>query len=123
MDRRSEIAKHINNARAAVEAKKAANAPTHGNVTPQPAADLSALCQQIGAKFSIPETWRDRLTGSNAEEITADARKLAEHFRSPLKITPTPLVRGGGAAEHDPGNGEIDPVKLAALILRRRMAA
>ncbi|MFB7472722.1 hypothetical protein [Kitasatospora sp. NPDC056184] len=122
MDRRAQIAKHINNARAEVEAEAAADARKRGNELPQPAADPSALRQQIGAKFSIPEALRDRLAGSNAEEITADARNLAEHFRSPLQNMPTPLVKGGGAVEHDSGNREIDPVKLAALILQRRMA-
>ncbi|MET8540686.1 hypothetical protein ABZW03_08535 [Kitasatospora sp. NPDC004799] len=123
MDRRSEIAKHINNARAEVEAENAANARKQESKHPQPAADLSTLRQHIGAQFSIPETLRNRLTGTNAEEITADARKLAEHFRSPLEKAPTPLVKGGGAAEQITGNGEIDPAKLAALILQRRFAS
>ncbi|MFF1790424.1 hypothetical protein ACFVX9_28670 [Kitasatospora sp. NPDC058243] len=123
MDRRSEISKHINNARAEVEAEAAANGRKRENEPPQPAADLSALRQHIGAQFSVPAALRDRLTGSNAEEITADARKLAEHFRPPLQTTPTPLVKGGGAAEYHPGNTEIDPVKLAARILERRFAS
>ncbi|MGW7582838.1 hypothetical protein ACWGKU_02040 [Kitasatospora sp. NPDC054768] len=121
MDRRSEIAKHVHNARAEVEAESAANAK-HGSDTPQPATDLPALRQQIGAKFSIPETLRDRLNGSTAEEITADAQKLSTHFRPSLRTQPSSLVKGGGASEPNPDSGEIDPVKLAARILQRRMA-
>lgn len=123
MDRRSEIAKHINDARAEVEAEEATGAPKGGNSIPQPAADLSALRQQIGAKFSIPESLRDRLNGSNADEITEDARKLSEHFRVSLRTQPSSLVKGGGASEANPDSGEIDPVKLAARILQRRMAS
>ncbi|KIQ63112.1 hypothetical protein TR51_30480 [Kitasatospora griseola] len=119
---RSEIARHLNHARAEVEAEAAANARKQGTETPQPAADLSALRQQIGAKFSIPEALRDRLNGTNADELTADAQKLAENFRPNLRTRPYPLVKTGGPAERDLSNGEIDPVKLAARILQRRMA-
>lgn len=122
MDRRSEIAKRINQARAQVEAEAVASAPKSGSEPQQPAADLPALRQQIGAKFAIPETLRDRLNGSTAEEITADAQNLAEHFRANLRTQPYPLVNTGGPAERDLSNGEIDPVKLAARILQRRMA-
>ncbi|MCX4686457.1 hypothetical protein OG401_19440 [Kitasatospora purpeofusca] len=122
MDRRSEIVKHINSARAEIETEGAASAK-QGSERPQSATDLSVLRQQIGAKFSIPEPLRDRLSGSTAEEITADAQNLAAHFRSSLRTQPSSLVKGGGASEPNPDSGEIDPVKLAARILQRRMAS
>lgn len=118
---RSEIAKHINNARAEVKTEAAANELKRGNDPQQPAVDLSALRQQIGKQFAIPEALWDRLNGGNADEITTDAQNLAEHCRPNLRTVPTPLVEGGGAAEYYPGNGEIDPIKLAARILQRRM--
>ncbi|MGW4811366.1 hypothetical protein ACWEPB_06900 [Kitasatospora cineracea] len=119
MDRRSEISEHVSNARAEVKAEEAAEAANIRSQSQRPAADLPNLRQQIGAKFSLPEILIDRLAGSTAEEITADAQKVAEHFRPGLRTKPMALVKGAGAAEHDPGT-DIDPVRLAAAILKRR---
>ncbi|MFJ5230411.1 hypothetical protein ACIQBJ_11000 [Kitasatospora sp. NPDC088391] len=119
MDRRSEISEHVSKARAEVKAEEATDAKKLENEPQWPAADLSIMRQGIGAKFSLPRIVADRLTGSTVEEITADAQKIAEHFRPGLRTKPMALVKGAGAAEHDPGT-DIDPVRLAAAILKRR---
>ncbi len=121
MDRQSIVQEAVKKAQQDVAAEDSAKTETEGKVAPQPAVDLAALRQQVGAQFSIPEILRDRLNGGNADEITADAQKLAEHYRPNLRTVPTPLVKGGGAAEYYRHSDEIDPIKLAARILQRRM--
>lgn len=66
---------------------------------------------KFGHKYGLPDDITDRLQGETAEEIEADAKKLATHFG-----TSAGLGRGGLDPTDEPE--EVDPRKLAAKIPR-----
>ncbi|AUY51402.1 hypothetical protein [Streptomyces sp. CB01881] len=116
MDRHSFVQDAVKQAQESITAEaaqKLAEAPQ------ETAPDLSAVKAQIGARYALPEILRDRLNGNSAEELEADAQKLAGHFRSHLHTMPTQLVKGAGASEPEPPK-TFDPIALAKRILARR---
>lgn len=66
---------------------------------------------KFGHQYGLPDDIADRLQGDTAEEIEADAKKLAAHFG-----TSAGLGRGGLDPTDEPE--EVDPRKLAAKIPR-----
>lgn len=66
---------------------------------------------KYGHQYGLPDDIADRLQGDTAEEIEADAKKLAAHFG-----TSAALGRGGLDPTDEPE--QVDPQKLAAQIPR-----
>ena len=66
---------------------------------------------KFGHQYGLPDDIADRLQGETAEEVEADAKKLAAHFG-----TSAGLGRGGLDPTDEPE--QVDPQKLAAKIPR-----
>ncbi|MFJ1704494.1 MULTISPECIES: DUF4355 domain-containing protein [unclassified Kitasatospora] len=89
-------------------------------------ADLRAAQTRakVATEHGLPAALADRLKGATAEELAADAKALADLLKGAatpnLRTRPTPTVPTGGAVDNGT-TGDIDPMKLAATVLARRL--
>lgn len=88
-------------------------------------ADLRAAQTRakVAADHGLPAVLADRLRGDTAENLAVDAKALAELLKGTapnLRTRPTPTVPTGGAVDNGT-TGDIDPMKLAATVLARRL--
>jgi hypothetical protein len=87
-------------------------------------AALAAVREKIAKTSGLPLGLADRLNGSSEAEIRADADQLVEAIKTMpanLNTRPKSLVPTGGPVDPPPSL-DIDPMKLAASVLARRLA-
>lgn len=79
---------------------------------------------KVAAEHGLPAALADRLKGDTAEALAEDAKALATLFKGAttpnLRTRPTPTLPTGGAVDSG-STGDIDPMKLAATVLARRL--
>ncbi|WP_329564775.1 hypothetical protein [Kitasatospora sp. NBC_01266] len=88
------------------------------------AAGLAAVREAIAKTSGLPLGLADRLNGSTEAEIRADADRLIETIKAMpanLNTRPKSLLPSGGPVDPPP-TLDIDPMKLAASVLARRLA-
>ncbi|MGW2541742.1 hypothetical protein ACWC5I_12930 [Kitasatospora sp. NPDC001574] len=119
MDRRELVNSAISKAMADTESEE--GRPAQAN-----SPDTAAMREKVAKASGLSLALAGRLSGTTEAEIRADADCLMEAIRSmpanpqahPKSILPT-----GGAVDQPPSHLDIDPIKLAANIMARRLGS
>ncbi|WP_031075967.1 hypothetical protein [Streptomyces sp. NRRL WC-3742] len=88
--------------------------------------EITAMREKVAKSSGLSLALAGRLSGTTEAEIKADADRLMEAIRSMpanLHTRPKSLVPTGGAVDQPPSHLDIDPIKLAANIMARRLGS
>ncbi|MFJ5118458.1 hypothetical protein [Kitasatospora sp. NPDC088548] len=124
MDRRELVNSAIANAVEEVESEE--GRPAQGTSADVSSPEVTAIREKVAKSSGLSLALAGRLSGTTEAEIKADADRLMEAIRSMpanLHTQPKSLVPTGGAVDQPPSHLDIDPIKLAANIMARRLGS
>ncbi|WP_043467238.1 hypothetical protein [Kitasatospora sp. MBT66] len=124
MDRRELVNSAIANAVEEVESEGGRSAKADFPDVNLP--EFTAMREKVAKSSGLSLALAGRLSGTTEAEIKADADRLMEAIRSMpanLRTHPKSLVPTGGAVDQPPSHLDIDPIKLAANIMARRLGS
>ncbi|MFF7587786.1 hypothetical protein ACFZCK_09925 [Kitasatospora purpeofusca] len=123
MDRREFVSSVMANVMAEDGAKE--GRPAQGTSADVSSPEVTAIREKVAKSSGLSLALAGRLSGTTEAEIKADADRLMEAIRSMpanLHTHPKSLVPTGGAVDQ-PTHLDIDPIKLAANIMARRLGS
>ncbi|MFJ5121546.1 hypothetical protein [Kitasatospora sp. NPDC088548] len=88
--------------------------------------EITAMREKAAKSSGLSLALAGRLSGTTEAEIKADADRLMEAIRSMpanLRTQPKSILPTGGAVDQPPHHLDIDPIKLAANIMARRLGS
>ncbi|WP_395294889.1 hypothetical protein ACF9IK_16105 [Kitasatospora hibisci] len=88
--------------------------------------EITAMREKVAKSSGLSLALAGRLSGTTEAEVKADADRLMEAIRSMpanLRTHPKSSVPTGGAVDQPPSHLDIDPIKLAANIMARRLGS
>ncbi|BAJ30088.1 hypothetical protein KSE_43050 [Kitasatospora setae KM-6054] len=88
--------------------------------------EITAMREKAAKSSGLSLGLAGRLSGTTEAEIKADADRLMEEIRAMpanLRTQPKSILPTGGAVDQPPSHLDIDPIKLAATIMARRLGS
>ncbi|MFD8322651.1 hypothetical protein [Kitasatospora purpeofusca] len=124
MDRREFVSSVMANVMAEDDSKEGRAAQEDSPAVNSP--EITAIREKVAKSSGLSLGLAGRLSGTTEAEIKADADRLMEAIRSMpanMHTHPKPLVPTGGAVDRASSHLDIDPIKLAANIMARRLGS
>lgn len=124
MDRREFVSSVMANVMAEEDVKegRAAQAASPDVNSPE----ITAMREKAAKSSGLSLGLAGKLSGTTEAEIKADADRLMEEIRAMpanLRTQPKSILPTGGAVDQPPSHLDIDPIKLAATIMARRLGS